>query len=628
MSEERIVDIISGIDEKYLDEASEYINTSTADNLYSDADVSYDVETIKEGSVSTKSKIISFAAVAGVAAVAAIAAIAIISPFNIIKDNTPPVFSENKVSPVTDFEFVKENGSVKIIRYIGSQDTVVIPERIDDLPVKYIAENAFSGTFITTAVIPESVISIGESAFMDCSMLKEVIILDSVEKIGDCCFKNCVSLEKITFSKNLKYIGDEAFAYCSKLKVIDIPEGVTEIGSGAFRNNPLLKRIVIPESIKVLEAENLFTGCFELESVVFPEGFTKFTYTYQGSPGAFKGCSKLNNISLPASFNDPDIARVLSDNLDLVAEFDEDNKYMKSVNGEIYSPDGTILYYAVPPANKPDNIYFNEFSYFVDTDVMEIKTYAFVNFDIRTYNVYLNENCNGAAIVPLGSLFEATAPERAVYDAFMKSLISSNCPELFFEGTIHISEVIPAENNDGYTATISGRTNKGTTEKIKVVIKEVQRDNAFADGYDDYYRYNNAYIIIVGDEYIPMQVYFKNVSDTINENYYGISEFVPRVLYNNSEADCKIITDVITDKYGLMLPEMKEGCTVFDYMKLIEVTAIDGGGEVDVTGLYIDLPDADGVMHRVQIGKYGDLKTGDERVTLSGYSVTIRLTEL
>lgn len=126
-----------------------------------------------------------------------------------------------------------------------------------------------------------------------------------------------------------------------------------------------------------------------------------------------------------------------------------------------------------------------------------------------------------------------------------------------------------------------------------------------------------------------MQVYFKNISETSNENYSVISEFLPHVLYNNSEEDCKKVTDVITEEYGLILPDIKEGYTILDYMmRLIETTAIDGGGEVTVYGLYIDMPDANGVMHRVQIAKYGDLVSGDQRITLSNYGVTMRITKL
>ena len=64
---------------------------------------------------------------------------------------------------------------------------IVIPDKIDGLPVTSIGEYAFeycSG--LTSVTIPDSVTSINKWAFYDCSGLTSVTIPDSVTSIS-CC---------------------------------------------------------------------------------------------------------------------------------------------------------------------------------------------------------------------------------------------------------------------------------------------------------------------------------------------------------------------------------------------------------------------------------------------------------
>ena len=65
--------------------------------------------------------------------------------------------------------------------------------------------------------IPNSVTSIGESAFSFCNSLTSINIPDSVNDIGDGAFTGCNSLTSINIPNNVTNIGDYAFAGCDSL---------------------------------------------------------------------------------------------------------------------------------------------------------------------------------------------------------------------------------------------------------------------------------------------------------------------------------------------------------------------------------------------------------------------------
>ena len=60
---------------------------------------------------------------------------------------------------------------------------------------------------LTSITIPDSVTSIGVSAFYDCTGLTSVTIPDSVTSIGTDAFHNCTSLTSITIPNSVTSIG-------------------------------------------------------------------------------------------------------------------------------------------------------------------------------------------------------------------------------------------------------------------------------------------------------------------------------------------------------------------------------------------------------------------------------------
>ena len=83
-------------------------------------------------------------------------------------------------------------------------------------------------------VIPNSVTSIGDYAFYECTGLTSVTIGNSVTSIGMGAFNGCTGLTSVTIGNSVTNIGDWAFYGCYGLTEITIPNSVTSIGKWAF----------------------------------------------------------------------------------------------------------------------------------------------------------------------------------------------------------------------------------------------------------------------------------------------------------------------------------------------------------------------------------------------------------
>ena len=145
-------------------------------------------------------------------------------------------------------------------------------------------------TKLTSVIIPESVKSIGASAFSGCTDLSSAVMGSNVTKIGNNAFYNCWGLAYLHIPNSVKMIGDNAFYNCYSLTSISIPNSVTRIGSGAFAGCNGITSINIPESVTDV-GNSAFVGCARLTSVVwnakrcnteYNGTYTPF-YSYYGS---------------------------------------------------------------------------------------------------------------------------------------------------------------------------------------------------------------------------------------------------------------------------------------------------------------------------------------------------------
>ena len=136
---------------------------------------------------------------------------------------------------------------------------------------------------IHSVTIPESVTSIGQSAFEACFSLDSLIIKDAATSIGESAFDGCSHLTTLSLGKNITTIGDYAFQRCSYLTNVTIPQSVTSIGASAFANCSNLRTITIPEKVTTIESDT-FTGCSNLESITLPAGLKSFQDKLENCP--------------------------------------------------------------------------------------------------------------------------------------------------------------------------------------------------------------------------------------------------------------------------------------------------------------------------------------------------------
>ncbi|MCI6582442.1 MAG: leucine-rich repeat domain-containing protein [Oscillospiraceae bacterium] len=99
-------------------------------------------------------------------------------------------------------------------------------------------------------VLNNTVKTIEDRAFLDCTGLNGTISLPEVTTIGAHAFENCSNLTGIAELKSVQTIGDSAFKNCSKMSGdLSFPSTLTSIGSSAFYNGSSIGLVSIPDSV-------------------------------------------------------------------------------------------------------------------------------------------------------------------------------------------------------------------------------------------------------------------------------------------------------------------------------------------------------------------------------------------
>lgn len=150
------------------------------------------------------------------------------------------------------------------------------------------------GTNLKTVILPNSITSIGHSAFSGCTGLTSITIPNGITTIKNAAFSGCTGLTSFTIPNSVTTIANEAFYRCTGLTAITIPESVVSIGERAFDGCTGFTSLTIPGSVKSI-GESAFSSCKSLTSVTLFEGITNIGW------GAFSYCTGLTSITIPNS---------------------------------------------------------------------------------------------------------------------------------------------------------------------------------------------------------------------------------------------------------------------------------------------------------------------------------------
>ncbi len=188
-----------------------------------------------------------------------------------------------------------------------------------DIPatVSVIGRSAFNKcTSLQSAVIPEGVTTL-YYVFGGCTSLQSVTLPSTLAVLDEYVFYNCSALQSITLPDNLASIKLYAF-YGSGITSIDIPASVTTLGNYAFMNCKSLESVTIHAPIASF-GSGVFRDCSALRSATLEGGADVESGMFSGctalesvtltegaqtiKKSAFYGCTSLTTINFPASMD-------------------------------------------------------------------------------------------------------------------------------------------------------------------------------------------------------------------------------------------------------------------------------------------------------------------------------------
>lgn len=169
-----------------------------------------------------------------------------------------------------EFAYEEVKDGIRIKKYNGVSEEVVVPGRISGLPVVEIGANAVCrNDKIRRVTLPYTVKRIGAGAFCNNLNLTDVLIPEGVEEIDDAAFRGCRSIKRISLPPGLRYLSEALFRECVSLEECIVPYGVEELGEAVFNGCVSLVRVVIPDTVKKM-TEGGFFGCAALRELTIP----------------------------------------------------------------------------------------------------------------------------------------------------------------------------------------------------------------------------------------------------------------------------------------------------------------------------------------------------------------------
>ena len=266
-----------------------------------------------------------------------------------------PIKVEYKSHEDYSLSYINQEKEYKISKYTGLDKEILLPEKIDNISVTTIGNEAFEDApNLKVVKIQNNITSIENGAFDNCNQLficveadfapdswgdwnknnfpvvwafktivvddyfdyaifqeevyitaykglaETVIVPDFIENYPvvslTSAFADKTFLKNILLPEEIKEISSSMFSGCTSLQMVEIPSHITIIGDYAFKDCSSIESITIPSSVTSI-GSYAFSGCRSLTTVTFGEN----SQLESIGSYAFYDCSSLTSITIPSS---------------------------------------------------------------------------------------------------------------------------------------------------------------------------------------------------------------------------------------------------------------------------------------------------------------------------------------
>jgi hypothetical protein len=187
-----------------------------------------------------------------------------------------------------------EQQQVTILRCVGQEPALSLPDHIAGLPVTALGSSCFlGGTASETEELclvegtppppvrwndtlkrirlPRGLRRLGERCFAGLRALPRLELPEGLETMGAHCFHGCGKLTHLELPDQVTALPEHTFSECRALEQVRLPAHVQTLGRCCFYNCTHLKALTLPDSVTAI-GDRMLMNCFALSRLSLPMG--------------------------------------------------------------------------------------------------------------------------------------------------------------------------------------------------------------------------------------------------------------------------------------------------------------------------------------------------------------------